>query len=207
MLPDEGEPERIADAVKALGLQHVVITSVTRDDLPDGGASIFSETIPQINSHSSQCTVEVLVPDFNGSETAMAEVLAARPHVLAHNLETVPRLYDHVRPQAQYRRSLKLLARAKAETPDVLVKSGIMLGLGECLPEIREVMQDLRQIRCDILTLGQYLSPSQQHLPVMRYWTPDEFKALRHEAISLGFPWVESGPLVRSSYRAEAVFE
>lgn len=206
MPPDKGEPERVAEAVKALGLKHVVITSVTRDDLPDGGALIFSETIRTIYDRFPQCTVEVLVPDFNGSEEALAQVLAPRPHVLAHNLETVPRLYGQVRPQAQYQRSLELLAKAKVRMPQVLVKSGIMLGLGESLAELHEVMHDLRQTGCDILTIGQYLSPSRHHFPVKRYWTPDEFEVLKQEAIDLGFPWVESGPLVRSSYRAEAVF-
>jgi lipoic acid synthetase len=205
-LPDAGEAERLAQTVRKLGLRHVVVTSVTRDDLPDGGASLFDATIHALNQECPQCRVEVLVPDFMGNAAALEQVVSAGPQVLAHNLETVERLYARVRPQARYQRSLDLLAQAKATRSDMLVKSGIMLGLGEKKEEIREVMLDLVQAGCDILTLGQYLAPTKKHLPVVRYWSPEEFAALKTEALDVGFAWVESGPLVRSSYRAEAVF-
>lgn len=202
--PDESEPVRVAKTVQAMGLHHAVITSVTRDDLLDGGAACFAETIRMISTHAPQCTVEVLVPDFMGREKDLSEVLMAGPDVLAHNVETIPRLYTKIRPQADYQQSLDLLSRAKKYDPGVKVKSSIMLGLGESGDEIREVMADLRKAGCDILTLGQYLSPTRNHFPVMRYWTPDEFISLKEVAFSLGFSWVESAPLVRSSYRAEA---
>ncbi len=202
--PDEGEPGRLAETVHSMGLRHVVITSVTRDDLADGGASFFAETIRRIRTFSLSCTIEVLVPDFRGNPMALARVVEARPDVIAHNMETVPRLYKQIRPQAEYQRSLNLLAQVKSIMPEMLSKSGIMLGLGESLEEIRAVVKDLKQIGCDILTMGQYLSPSRKHFPVQRYWKPDEFQALKDEAYATGFRWVESGPLVRSSYRSDA---
>jgi lipoic acid synthetase len=205
--PDKSEPVRVAKTVQAMGLRHAVITSVTRDDLSDGGAACFSETIRMISTHVPQCTVEVLVPDFIGRKKDLSEVLTAGPDVLAHNVETIPRLYKKVRPQADYQRSLDLLSQAKKYHPGVKVKSSIMLGLGESGDEIRAVMADLRKAGCDILTLGQYLRPTRNHFPVMRYWTPNEFITLKEIAFSLGFSWVESGPLVRSSYRSEAPFE
>ena len=204
--PDESEPVRVAKTVQAMGLRHAVITSVTRDDLSDGGAACFAETIRMISTHVPQCTVEVLIPDFMGREKDLSEVLTAGPDVLAHNVETIPRLYKKIRPQADYQRSLDLLSQAKKDHPGVKVKSSIMLGLGESGDEIRAVMADLRKAGCDILTLGQYLSPTRNHFPVMRYWTPNEFITLKKIAFSLGFSWVESGPLVRSSYRSEVPF-
>ncbi len=206
-LPDAEEAKRLAQTVRELDLKHVVITSVTRDDLPDGGASLFAATIRTLARECQDCSVEVLIPDFMGSEEALAQVVSAGPQILAHNLETVLRLYAQVRPQARYERSLTLLARAKTAQPEMLVKSGIMLGLGEKKEEIREVMLDLVQAGCDILTLGQYLAPTKEHLPVVRYWSPEEFAVLKTEALELGFAWVEAGPLVRSSYRAEVAEE
>jgi lipoyl synthase len=204
--PDLSEPLRVAMTIQAMGLQHAVITSVTRDDLSDGGASCFSETIREISTHAPECTVEVLVPDFMGTKEALADVLLAGPDVFAHNVETIQRLYKKIRPQADYQRSLDLLSQAKTYNPGVKVKSSIMLGLGESGDEIRAVMADLRTAGCDMLTLGQYLRPTRDHFPVKRYWTPDEFNTLKEEAFTIGFSWVESGPLVRSSYRAEAPF-
>lgn len=204
--PDESEPVRVGKTVQAMELHHAVITSVTRDDLSDGGAAFFAETIREIRSQATRCTIEVLVPDFQGSKKALADVLLAGPDVLAHNVETIPRLYKKIRPQADYQRSLNLLSRAKKHHPGVKVKSSIMLGLGESGNEIRAVMADLRKAGCDILTLGQYLRPTRNHFQVRRYWTPDEFNILKEIALSLGFYWVESGPLVRSSYRSEAPF-
>lgn len=204
--PDESEPFRVAQTVQEMGLRHAVITSVTRDDLSDGGAACFAETVRMVSTHAPECTVEVLVPDFMGSEKALADVLLAGPDVFAHNVETIPRLYKKIRPQADYQLSLNLLSRANQYRPGVQVKSSIMLGLGESGDEIRAVMADLRKAGCDILTLGQYLRPTRDHFPVMQYLTPDEFNTLKEEALSMGFSWVESGPLVRSSYRAEAVF-
>jgi len=204
--PDLSEPFRVAKTIQAMGLRHAVITSVTRDDLADGGAAFFAETIRMISTHAPQCTVEVLVPDFMGREKALVDVLLAGSDVLAHNVETIPRLYKKIRPQADYQRSLDLLSRAKKYHLGVKVKSSIMLGLGESRDELLSVMADLRVAGCDMLTLGQYLRPTRDHVPVMRYWTPDEFNTLKDEAFALGFAWVESGPLVRSSYRAEAPF-
>lgn len=196
------EPSEIARAVAAMELQHAVITSVTRDDLEDGGASIFAAVIREIREHVPGCTVEVLVPDFQGKSSALETVIDAKPDILGHNLETVPRLYPVARPQADYVRSLHLLRAAKDLDPVVLTKSGIMVGLGEDLDEIQGVMEDLRTVDCDILTLGQYLCPSSTHLPVQRYYTPDEFESFGKIASERGFPWVESAPLVRSSYHA-----
>ena len=198
---DLDEPRRVADAVRKLGIRHAVITSVNRDELRDGGASIFAETIRQVRQAVPDCTVEVLIPDFRGEEFALSAVLAARPDILNHNTETVPRLYRIVRPQAIYERSLKLLGRAKRQ--GFLTKSGLMLGIGETMDEIRSVMRDLRSVECDILTLGQYLQPTRDHLPIERYVHPDEFRTLKEEGLAMGFRHVESGPLVRSSYHAE----
>jgi lipoic acid synthetase len=199
----EEEATAVADAVRAMGLRHVVVTSVTRDDLPDGGAGTFASVIAEIRASAPGCTVEVLIPDLKGDRDALAVVLAARPDVLGHNIETVERLYGAVRAGAVYRRSLELLSAVKALDPRMLTKSGLMLGLGETTEEVLAAMRDLRAASCDILTLGQYLCPSRQNLPVVRYATPEEFEALKEEGLSMGFRWVESGPLVRSSYHAE----
>ncbi|MBN1349712.1 lipoyl synthase [candidate division KSB1 bacterium] len=199
--PDAAEPERVALAAEALGLRYVVITSVTRDDLPDGGASQFAETIRLIKRKLPNCQVEVLIPDFQGDAAALESVMHAQPNVLNHNIETVERLYRLARPQADYARSLEVLRRAKAF--NAMTKSGIMLGLDESLDEIRGAMQDLRAVHCDILTIGQYLQPSKAHLPVQRFVTPPEFDHLKIEALAMGFKLVESGPLVRSSYHAD----
>ena len=199
---DPEEPRRVAGAVSALGLRHVVITSVDRDDLPDGGASQFARTAEAIKETVPGCSVEVLIPDFQGNEAALRTVLEAPIDVLNHNVETVPRLYRRVRPGARYERSLELLDRAKRIRPDVRTKTGLMLGLGEERPEVVGVLRDLVAIRCDILTLGQYLQPTARHLPVVRYVPPEEFSELRKEALAMGFRYVESGPLVRSSYHA-----
>jgi len=198
---DLGEPLRVAQAVQALGLRHAVITSVNRDELEDGGASIFAETIRQIRRLSPSCAVEVLIPDFEGNEVALASVLAERPDILNHNIETVRRLFPPIRPQGKYDRSIELLGRAKRA--GARTKSGLIVGMGETGEEIREVMRDLRSVGCEILTIGQYLQPTKQHLPVARFYHPDEFAALKDEGLALGFSHVESGPLVRSSYHAE----
>lgn len=199
--PDPDEPRRVAEAIHALHLRHAVITSVTRDDLPDGGAAAWAEVILSVRAENPGCRVEVLVPDFQGDEPALQRVFAARPDVFGHNLETVPRLYPAARPQAIYARSLRVLRLAK--DAGLLTKSGVMLGMGETQDDLLAVMQDLRQAGCDVLTLGQYLKPTPLHLLVARYWTPEEFDALRGIAEQLGFAHIESGPLVRSSYRAD----
>ncbi|MBX5466032.1 MAG: lipoyl synthase [Firmicutes bacterium] len=199
---DREEPARVAATVRAMGLRHAVITSVTRDDLPDGGAEIFAATIRAIREAVPGCGVEVLTPDFQGNWEALATVVAARPDIYNHNIETVERLYPRVRPRARYARSLELLARVKALKPEVLTKSGFMVGLGEDRAEVSRLMRDLRDHAVDILTVGQYLRPDPRHLPVVRFWAPEEFDALREEAQSLGFLHVEAGPLVRSSYHA-----
>jgi lipoyl synthase len=201
---DPEEPARLAAAVAAMQLHHVVVTSVTRDDLPDGGAGLFAATIRAVQATLPSCSVEVLIPDFLGDRHALAVVMEARPEILGHNVETVPRLYPGVRPQANYQRSLEVLSSAKQLNPKAITKSGIMVGLGETRRELAEVMGDLRKANCDILTVGQYLRPSRNHIPVGRYYTPEEFAALQAAALSVGFRWVESGPLVRSSYRAAA---
>ncbi len=198
---DTDEPNRVADAVSMLKLNYVVITSVTRDDLPDGGASMFAETVTAVRSKMHDCRVEVLIPDFQGSEASLKSVLDAKPDVLNHNLETVPSQYPRVRPQADYRRSLEVLSRAA--THSAVAKTGLMLGLGEGIDEVLAVMGDLRQIGCSILTLGQYLQPGRRHLPVEKYYHPDEFAELRGRALAMGFRHVVAGPLVRSSYHAE----
>jgi lipoic acid synthetase len=201
---DAAEPTRVAEAVARLGLQHVVVTSVNRDDLPDGGAAHFARTAEAIKARVPGARVEVLVPDFQGNAEAVRTVVASPIDILNHNVETVPRLYKRVRPGAQYARSLALLAEARRARADCLTKAGLMLGLGETSDEIVRVFRDLRDVDCDILTLGQYLRPSRDHLPVERYLPPEEFADLRARALELGFRHVESGPLVRSSYHAWA---
>ena len=203
---DEDEPERIARVVKQIGLRHVVITSVTRDDLPDGGAKIYARTIRSIRTYNPTCTIEVLIPDFKGSEEALEIVLEEYPDILNHNLETVPRLYPDVRPQADYELSLSLLEKVNAIHPGCTTKSGLILGMGEEYDEIIDVMKDLREVDCDILTIGQYLSSGKEYIPIKRYYHPDEFKRLKYEGEKMGFKHVESGPLVRSSYHAAAQF-
>ena len=199
---DPREPERVAEGVTRLGLRHVVVTSVDRDDLPDGGAGHFARTAQAIKARRPDCRVEVLVPDFKGDPLAVQTVVDAPIDIFNHNTESVPRLYKRVRPGAQYERSLALLRQAKERRPDVLTKTGLMLGLGEESDEVQAVFGDLQAAGCDILTLGQYLRPSAAHLPVERYLTPAEFTALRQDALRFGFRHVESGPLVRSSYHA-----
>ncbi len=198
---DYQEPQRLASAVLTLGIKHVVITSVNRDELENGGAEIFAASINAIRKTTPHCTIEVLIPDFQGKRDALEIVLSARPDVLAHNMETVPRLYRTVRPQAKYYRSLEVLSWTKQS--GLVTKTGMMLGLGESADEVRSVMYDLVEIGCDILTLGQYLQPTHRHLPVARFVTPDEFVQLKEEGEAIGLPHVESGPLVRSSYHAE----
>ena len=196
------EPERVAQAVKAMDLKHAVITSVNRDDRRDGGAPIFAMLINRIREIHPGCSVEVLIPDFKGSVEALRMVVEARPEILNHNVETVPRLFKQVQPQDHYEWARATLSNAKRIDPDVLTKSGIMLGLGETLDEVKEVMGDLREWGVEILTIGQYLQPSRQHLPIARYVHPDEFAELKEYGLGIGFRWVESGPLVRSSYHA-----
>ncbi len=198
---DTEEPQRIAEAVKRLKLRHAVITSVNRDDLQDGGAGLFAETIRRVRSFNPDCTVEVLIPDFQGKEKDVATILRERPHIFNHNIETVPRLFPTIRPQGKYRRSLAVIEWAN--THGARTKSGLMAGLGETQEEIRLVMKDLRQAGCDMMTLGQYLRPTPHHAPVARFYSPEEFEKLKEEALTLGFQHVESGPLVRSSYHAE----
>lgn len=198
--PDHDEPERVASAVAALKLDYAVITSVTRDDLPDGGAAVFAETVRAIRERSPYCRAEVLIPDFQGSRSSLNTVLQAEPDVLNHNIETVPSLYPAVRPQADYERSLQLLRRAKSR--GTVTKTGLILGLGEGMDEVRSVLKDLRTAGCDLLTLGQYLRPARKNVPVARYYRPEEFALFRREAQDLGFRQVVAGPLVRSSYHA-----
>lgn len=199
---DADEPGNVAKAAVELGLKHVVITSVTRDDLPDGGAKHFSKVIKEIRALNNDMVVEVLIPDFRGSFVALETVVKAKPEILNHNVETVPRLYPEVRPSALYERSLELLSRVKSIDGSVLTKSGIMLGLGEKEEEVIEVFRDLRLAGCDFLTIGQYLAPSAKHYPVMEYISPEVFQRYREKALSLGFSFVASAPLVRSSYNA-----
>lgn len=202
--PDYGldwdEPRRVAETVRTMNLKHAVITSVNRDERKDGGSPIFAETIRLIRTMVPDCSIEVLIPDFKGNEEALAVVLDAKPDILNHNLETVPRLYGVVRPQADYRQSLEVLDRSKKK--GAVTKTGLMLGIGEQTGEVLEVMKDARRVDCDILTLGQYLRPTKDHLPVDRYVHPDEFRMLKQEGLAMGFRHVESGPLVRSSYHA-----
>lgn len=196
------EPERVAQAVKAMNLRHAVITSVNRDDRKDGGAPIFAMVIRRIREIHPGCSIEVLIPDFKGSSEALRIVMDARPEILNHNVETVPRLFKVVQPQDRYEWAAATLTNAKRIEPDVLTKSGIMVGLGETMDEIKTVMEDQRSWGVDILTLGQYLQPSRQHLPIARYYTMEEFAELKEFGLGIGFKWVESGPLVRSSYHA-----
>ena len=200
---DLGEPKRVALAVQQMGLRHAVITSVNRDDVPDGGAQIFAECINWIRRLTPETTIEVLIPDFMGNWEALQIVMEAQPEILNHNTETVPSLYGHVRPKAKYDRSLDLLKRAKSLAPNGKTKSGLMVGLGESHEELLEVFKDLKASDVDILTIGQYLRPTSKHLPVVRYYHPSEFEDLRTSALAMGFQHVESGPLVRSSYHAE----
>ena len=204
--PDPEEPARVASVARQMGLKYVVVTSVTRDDLPDGGAGIFAETIEKIRQEIPDACVEVLVPDFQGSQEALLTVLKAHPDVLNHNIETVPRLYPEVRPQADYRRSLELIQRAQAYDAALRTKSGLMLGLGENQAEISLTLEDMLKAGCRMLTLGQYLQPSKDHLPVRRFVPPEEFEAWRRTAIQMGFAEVASGPFVRSSYQARELF-
>jgi len=204
--PDPQEPEHVVTAVKKLGLQYVVITSVTRDDLTDGGAFHFAQTIEAIRKYDANIMVETLVPDFKGSLSALQAVIDACPAVLNHNVETVPRLYHEVRPKANYRQSLELLKQAKLLNNGLLTKSGLMLGLGETRQEVIEVMVDLRQASCDLLTLGQYLQPSLRHHKVVRYVSPEEFEEYQNTGKGMGFVSVISGPLVRSSFHAAEAY-
>ncbi|HVH29991.1 MAG TPA: lipoyl synthase [Vicinamibacterales bacterium] len=204
---DHDEPARVAEAVRTLNLAYVVVTSVDRDDLPDGGASIFAETIRQIRARQPESRVEVLIPDFQGHEQSLHEVLDAGPDVLNHNTETVPRLYRASRSGGRYDRTLDLFARSRRYAPAIPTKTGLMVGLGEEHDEIVSTFKDLREVGCEILTVGQYLRPSPQHAPLARYYHPDEFRELKRIALELGFVHVESGPLVRSSYHAHETAE
>ncbi|HVT38580.1 MAG TPA: lipoyl synthase [Gemmatimonadaceae bacterium] len=199
---DSAEPSRVADAAGRMNLQHLVLTSVDRDDLPDFGAWAFAETIRQVHEHVPGCSVEVLVPDFQGSETSIRTVLEAQPEIYNHNTETVPRLYKKARPGGRYERVLQIFRFVQAVAPDIPTKSGIILGMGETNEEVLQTMRDLRGVDVAILTIGQYLRPSADHIALDRYVTPDEFAMLREEGMSMGFRHVESGPLVRSSYHA-----
>jgi lipoic acid synthetase len=199
---DWDEPRRVAQAVATLGLKHAVVTSVNRDDDNVGGAKIFAETIGQIRLQAPQCQVEVLIPDFQGRDDCLKIVLEAKPEVLNHNTETVPRLYRAVRSGARYERTLRLLDNVKRFAPGMVSKTGVMVGIGETMDELLEVFRDLAERNVDILTVGQYLRPSRDHLPMTRYYTPEEFAFMKQEALRMGFRHVESGPLVRSSYHA-----
>jgi len=205
--PDEAEPEKVAQAVRKMGLQYVVITSVTRDDLLDGGASLFAKTIQTIRTLDSNTKVEVLIPDFQGDPSPLEVVLKERPDVLNHNIETVSRLYPEVRPQADYERSLHLLKRSKESHPNVLTKSGFMLGLEENREEVLELLRDLREAGCDLLTIGQYLQPRPDRLPVVRFIPPEEFEEYKTIGEEMGFRAVASGPFVRSSFHAFEMFK
>ena len=203
---DKNEPERVARAVKKLGLEYVVVTSVTRDDLPDGGAAIFAETIRAIREMNPGRKVEVLIPDFRGDSDALKTVLAAEPDVLNHNIETIERLYGEVRKGADYRRSLELISRVRRLRPEMMTKSGLMVGLGETIEEVIAVMRNLREADCDLLTIGQYLRPSEKHHPVVAFVSPEEFKEYEVIARRMGFTEVASAPLVRSSFRAAELY-
>jgi len=204
---DPQETDKVAKAIAELKLNHAVITSVTRDDLEDGGAAQFAAVTRAIHAYRPECRVELLVPDLQGNHKALSTILMAKPDVFGHNLETVPRLYPLARAGADYQRSLNLLAAAAQAAPDIPTKSGLMLGMGETMDEIPTVMQDLQQAGCRMLTLGQYLQPTRHHLPVVRYVEPSEFSSLRATGLQLGFAHVEAGPLVRSSYHAAEQFE
>jgi lipoic acid synthetase len=205
--PDPAEPARVADVVHQMGLKYVVVTSVTRDDVADGGASLFARTIIEIRRKMKDACVEVLIPDFQGNRDALHTVLEARPDVLNHNIETVPRLYPQVRPQAEYQRSLDIIRWTHAYDSEMPTKSGLMLGLGEEEMEVANTLVDLHSAGCRILTLGQYLQPSKDHLPVERFIPPEEFEAWRKKAIKVGFTEVASGPFVRSSYHAKELYQ
>jgi lipoic acid synthetase len=205
--PAENEPKRIAGAVVEMGIRYAVITSVTRDDLPDGGASFFARTIEAIREQDQEIKIEVLVPDFRGDLSSLERVLRASPDVLNHNIETITRLYSEVRPQADYRRSLHLLKESKRSYPRIHTKSGFMLGLGETQEEVLELMEDLRGVECDFLTIGQYLQPRSDRLPVKRYIPPEEFEEYQKIGMKMGFKAVASGPFVRSSFHASQLFE
>lgn len=201
------EAENVAEAAKQLGLRHVVVTSVTRDDLPDGGAGHFAATITAIRKKLPKAVIEVLTPDFKGDETAIKTVIEAKPHIFNHNIETVPRLYPSVRPRADYRRSLNLLDRVKHYGPGIFTKSGLMVGLGESNEEVLQTLQDLRSVGCDIVTIGQYLQPSRRHLEVHEYVSPETFAEYKAIGESLGFKYVASAPFVRSSFNAREFSE
>ena len=203
---DPEEPERVALAAKSMGLRHIVVTSVTRDDLQDGGALHYANSILAIRRFNPESTIEVLIPDFKGSEEALSLVISAAPEVINHNIETIHRLYKIARPGAKYKRSLQLLESVKRENPVVITKSGLIVGLGEQFSEITDVMKDLAEIGCQILTIGQYLSPGKGHLSVNKFYHPDEFNELKNIGYELGFKFVEAGPLVRSSYHAANQF-
>ncbi|MBI3354306.1 MAG: lipoyl synthase [Nitrospirae bacterium] len=203
MPPDISEPERILEAVKRLNLKHVVITSVTRDDLSDGGARLFAEVVMRLRDYNRSLIIEVLTPDFNGSKDALKKVIDARPHIFNHNMETVPKFYPIVRPQADYKRSLIVLKNIKEMSPAIYTKSGIMVGLGEAEKEVIDVMKDLRSVGCDFITIGQYLQPRKENLPVYEYVRPEVFDKYKEIAGEQGFLKVASGPFVRSSFNAE----
>ena len=203
---DEKEAEKVAQAVQKMGLRYVVVTSVTRDDLPDGGASFFARTIEAIREQDQEIKIEVLVPDFRGDLSSLERVLRASPDVLNHNIETITRLYSEVRPQADYRRSLHLLKESKRSYPRIHTKSGFMLGLGETHEEVLELMEDLRGVECDFLTIGQYLQPRSDRLPVERYILPEEFEEYQKIGMKMGFKVVASGPFVRSSFHASEMY-
>ena len=205
--PDEAEPERVTRAVQKMGIYYVVITSVTRDDLPNGGASFFAKTIRAIRALNPKIKVELLIPDFKGDQYSLETVLKECPEILNHNIETIPRLYPEVRPQADYRRSLDLLRRSKKEYPHIATKSGLMLGFGETQEEVLEVLRDLREAGCDFLTIGQYLQPRQDRLPVIRFIPPEEFEEYKRVGKAMAFRAVASGPFVRSSFEAEKMYE
>ncbi|KUO65369.1 MAG: lipoyl synthase [Gracilibacter sp. BRH_c7a] len=204
---DSDEPLHVAEAVKELQLKHVVITSVTRDDLPDGGAGHFADIIRKIRELDENVVIEVLIPDFQGKQSSLLKVIEAKPEIINHNIETIPRLYPEVRPMAIYKRSLELLKNVKTVDPQILTKSGIMVGLGETEEEVIESLQDLRNIGCDLLTIGQYLAPSKLHHPVVEYIHPDIFEKYKKVSLEIGFKYVASGPLVRSSYMADKALE
>lgn len=205
--PDPNEPAKVAKAIYELELNHAVITTVTRDDLVDGGASQFVSLIKEIRKLTSACRIELLISDLQGNWEALASILAEKPDILGHNVETVPRLYSQVRPEAKYQRSLSLLAEVSRQNPEIITKSGLMLGMGETEEEVLQVMNDLREHNCQLLTLGQYLAPTRNHFPVQRYVTPQEFSDYAKKGVALGFFHVEAGPLVRSSYHAEEQYD
>ena len=204
---DLDEPDRLADTVVRMGLRYVVITSVNRDDLPDGGAFMFSKCISEIRKRLSNCKIELLIPDFEGNREALETVMAAKPDTLNHNIETVRRIFNRVRPKGDFTQSLELLARVKEIDPDAVTKSGMMVGLGETWEEILVNMRELRSVNCDLLTIGQYLRPSEKHIALAKWYTPEEFEELKQEGLALGFKHVASGPLVRSSYHADEQHE